>query len=117
MKLEKRLAIFIIVVGNLQFIEKTSRCKILYLRSNGFFVSLGHFINANLPQELGKYPIEDAFESFRKGVNPFGPFHDHVLEYWKESLKRPEKILILELRKNQKLGSEQRWCRPSHAAR
>ncbi|KAJ4707236.1 Sulfotransferase [Melia azedarach] len=29
------------------------------------------------------------------GVVPFGPFHDHVLGYWKESLKRPEKILFL----------------------
>ncbi|KAK8508346.1 hypothetical protein V6N13_055794 [Hibiscus sabdariffa] len=26
------------------------------------------------------------------GIHAFGPFHDHVLGYWKESRKRPEKI-------------------------
>ncbi|KAL3526632.1 hypothetical protein ACH5RR_011288 [Cinchona calisaya] len=37
---------------------------------------------------------KDVFVSLW-GVNNFGPFHDHVLGYWKESLERPEKILFL----------------------
>ncbi|KAK6255870.1 hypothetical protein SCA6_017175 [Theobroma cacao] len=39
--------------------------------------------------------INEAFESFCRGVHAFGPFHDHVLYYWMESLKNPVKILFL----------------------
>ncbi|MED6120207.1 hypothetical protein PIB30_018798 [Stylosanthes scabra] len=30
-----------------------------------------------------------------KGRNSHGPFWDHVLEYWKESLEKPEKVMFL----------------------
>lgn len=39
--------------------------------------------------------MEDVFDSFCKGVQPFGPFHHHALGYWKESLARPDTILFL----------------------
>jgi hypothetical protein len=39
--------------------------------------------------------LEEAFDSFCNGVVGFGPFFDHVLGYWKESLERPEKVLFL----------------------
>ncbi|KAA3467769.1 cytosolic sulfotransferase 5-like [Gossypium australe] len=47
--------------------------------------------------KIGKdpWPMNEAFESFCRGVHAFGPFHDHVLSYWKESIKRPEKIFFL----------------------
>jgi hypothetical protein len=28
-------------------------------------------------------------------VNPYGPYWDHVLGYWKESLENPQKVLFL----------------------
>ncbi|GAA0161223.1 hypothetical protein LIER_39191 [Lithospermum erythrorhizon] len=31
---------------------------------------------------------------FCKGVNPCGPFWDHVLNYWKSSLENPEKVFF-----------------------
>ncbi|MCL7025473.1 hypothetical protein MKW94_013054 [Papaver nudicaule] len=39
--------------------------------------------------------IDEAFEFFCKGVSQFGPFWDHVLGYWKESLENPHKVLFL----------------------
>ncbi|KAJ4707235.1 Sulfotransferase [Melia azedarach] len=76
---------------------KTSGCKIVYITRNpkDTFVSLWHFSNAARTPEKGPSPLNKAFESFCKGVHPFGPFHDHVLEYWKESVKKSEKILFL----------------------
>ncbi|KAK8577139.1 hypothetical protein V6N13_122132 [Hibiscus sabdariffa] len=41
---------------------------------------------------IDPWPMDEAFESFCRGIYASGPFHDHVLGYWKESRKRPEKI-------------------------
>nr|DAD31535.1 TPA_asm: hypothetical protein HUJ06_010386 [Nelumbo nucifera] len=63
---------------------KNSQCKIAYITRNPkdtLIVSLWHFKN----------------KSFFNGVHAFGPFFDHVLEYWKESMERPYKILFLKL--------------------
>uniref|UniRef100_A0A0A9E404 Sulfotransferase n=1 Tax=Arundo donax TaxID=35708 RepID=A0A0A9E404_ARUDO len=30
-----------------------------------------------------------------EGCSPFGPFWDHYLQYWKESLTRPQEVLFL----------------------
>ncbi|XVF78939.1 hypothetical protein PTKIN_Ptkin14bG0178800 [Pterospermum kingtungense] len=77
---------------------KNSDCKIVYITRDpkDTFVSLCHFIDSWVTS-MGKPPcrMNEAFESFCRGVHPFGPFHDHVLCYWKESLKRSEKILFL----------------------
>ena len=60
------------------------------------FVSLWHFINSHITtMGKGPWPMNEDFESFYRGVHAFGSFHDHVLSYWKESLKSPEKILFL----------------------
>ncbi|KAH0753538.1 hypothetical protein KY290_023808 [Solanum tuberosum] len=40
-------------------------------------------------------PLEEVVENFCKGVHPYGPFFEHVLEYWEESKKMPQKILFL----------------------
>lgn len=77
---------------------KKSACRVVYMSRNpkDTFVSLWHFLNtARRSDEEGPFPIERAFESFSNGVHASGPFFDHVLEYWKESLERPEKILFL----------------------
>ncbi|XAR50983.1 hypothetical protein NMG60_11005464 [Bertholletia excelsa] len=77
---------------------KTSACKIVYVTRNpkDVVVSLWHFVNENEKAlDLPLTPLEEIFESFCRGMHPYGPFHDHVLRYWKESAKRPEKILFL----------------------
>ncbi|XP_071904070.1 cytosolic sulfotransferase 12-like isoform X2 [Coffea arabica] len=76
---------------------KNSGCKIVYITRDpkDVLVSLWHFLNAAKKPEVPPYSMEDAFDSFRKGVHASGPFHDHVLGYWKESLARPDKILFL----------------------
>ncbi|XAR51617.1 hypothetical protein NMG60_11006294 [Bertholletia excelsa] len=77
---------------------KTSGCKIVYVTRNpkDVVVSLWHFMNErNKALDLPLTPLEEIFENFCRGVHLFGPFHDHVLRYWKESVKRPEKILFL----------------------
>ncbi|KAL3534109.1 hypothetical protein ACH5RR_002570 [Cinchona calisaya] len=81
---------------------KKSGCKIVYITRDpkDVFVSLWYFMNSATRRPDGEsetepYPVEKGFDSFCRGVHIFGPFHDHVLEYWKESLARPEKILFL----------------------
>ncbi|RZC53086.1 hypothetical protein C5167_011937 [Papaver somniferum] len=39
--------------------------------------------------------IEEALEFFCSGVSIFGPFWDHILGYWKESLENPHRGLFL----------------------
>ncbi|XP_058777786.1 cytosolic sulfotransferase 5-like [Vicia villosa] len=77
---------------------KESRCKIVYLcrdpKDN--FVSFWHFINNLRPQSMEKLALDELFESFCRGVSPFGPFWEHILGYWKESLmERSNKVMFL----------------------
>lgn len=39
--------------------------------------------------------IEEYFGKFCEGKFPFGPFEDHVIGYWKESLERAEKVFFV----------------------
>jgi hypothetical protein len=41
------------------------------------------------------FSLEDASDMFCRGVNPFGPYWDHALGYWKESIEKPENVLFL----------------------
>jgi len=70
-------------------------CRIVYLcrEPKDAFVSRWHFENkivkgSNI--ELGK-----ALDMFCEGFSPSGPFWDHCLEYWKESLARQDEVLFL----------------------
>ncbi|KAL5713765.1 hydroxyjasmonate sulfotransferase [Ranunculus cassubicifolius] len=76
---------------------KKSDCKIVYIARNpkDTLVSLWHFMNSVRNPKEGPFPIDVLFEGFCNGVHTFGPFFDHVLEYWKESVKNPEKILFI----------------------
>ncbi|KAF5959287.1 hypothetical protein HYC85_000496 [Camellia sinensis] len=76
---------------------KNSECKIVYITRNpkDTMVSMWHFFNSVRTPEQGPYPFDKAFESFCDGLYPFGPFFDHVLEYWEVSLKKSDKILFL----------------------
>lgn len=78
-------------------IKSPGNSKIVYITRNpkDTFVSIWHFFNSIRTVEQGPLPLIQMFDKFCNGVHAFGPFHDHVLEYWKESVKRPEKILFL----------------------
>ncbi|KAG4213372.1 hypothetical protein ERO13_A01G052700v2 [Gossypium hirsutum] len=67
---------------------KNSACKIVYITRDpkDMFVSLWHCLNSLVTtQGNDPWPMDEAFDSFCRGVHVFGPFHDH----------RPEKILFL----------------------
>ncbi|KAJ0447491.1 putative Sulfotransferase domain, P-loop containing nucleoside triphosphate hydrolase [Helianthus annuus] len=74
-----------------------SKCKLVYLCRNpkDTLTSLWSFTNKLRLQEMGTNSLEEAFERFCGGVSMYGPFWDHVLGYWEESLKNPEKVLFL----------------------
>ncbi|KAF5184419.1 Cytosolic sulfotransferase [Thalictrum thalictroides] len=76
---------------------KNSKCKIVYLCRNprDTLISLWHFTNKLRPKTIGNISLEEAFEKFCKGVSLCGPFWDHVLEYWKQSLEMPERVLFV----------------------
>ncbi|XP_059446834.1 cytosolic sulfotransferase 5-like [Corylus avellana] len=77
---------------------KNSTCKLIVSLSRNpkdTFVSLWHFANRLRPTSSGTLSLEDAFDMFCRGVSPFGPYWDHVLEYWKESLENPQKVLLI----------------------
>ncbi|EXB62670.1 Flavonol sulfotransferase-like protein [Morus notabilis] len=62
---------------------KSSNWRIVYICRNPFdaFVSTWHFMGSLFPLSL-----EEAFEMFCQGLIGYGPFWDHMLGYWKESL-------------------------------
>lgn len=73
-----------------------SGCRVVYLcrEPKDVFVSLWHFVNG---MRGGRSPVEmdAALGMFCEGVSPFGPVWEHYLEYWKESLVRPEQVLFM----------------------
>lgn len=78
-------------------INGTSNCKIVYICRNPFdtFVSIWHFINKIRNKNLGPFSLEEAFDMYCKGQVGYGPYWDHMLEYWEESLRTPQKVMFL----------------------
>ncbi|KAK7314119.1 hypothetical protein VNO77_39329 [Canavalia gladiata] len=76
---------------------KETNCKIIYICRNLFdtFISTWTFVNEIMPQFLPTLPLEEAFERYCKGIIGFGPSWNHILDYWKESINRPDKVLFL----------------------
>ncbi|XP_051149200.1 cytosolic sulfotransferase 12-like [Andrographis paniculata] len=74
-----------------------NRCKIVYLCRNpkDTFVSLWHFTNKLRLQEMGANSMSQVFDLFCNGVSLYGPFWDHILEYWQGSKENPESLLFL----------------------
>ncbi|KAL6850283.1 hypothetical protein ACP4OV_020910 [Aristida adscensionis] len=68
-------------------------CRIVYICRNpkDTFISWWHFQN----KLLGPTDLDLAFSMFCEGFSPAGPFWDHCLEYWKQSIVRPDKVLFL----------------------
>jgi estrone sulfotransferase len=69
-------------------------CRIVYICRDpkDAFVSLWHFW-----KELdgGNTNIHVAFNMFCEGLCDYGPFWDHCLEYWKESIVNPNRVLFV----------------------
>ncbi|XP_073131606.1 cytosolic sulfotransferase 12-like [Henckelia pumila] len=78
-------------------VRDSHACKIVYLCRNpkDVFVSLWHFTNRLRLKEMGTNSLADAFDQFCNGVSLFGPFWDHVLQYWNQSKENPDKIFFL----------------------
>ncbi|KAM0923445.1 hypothetical protein ACQ4PT_005515 [Festuca glaucescens] len=76
-----------------------SGCRIVYLCRDpkDALVSFWHYIHKAAPPSstAGSPPFPEAFELFCDGVSPFGPVWDHMAEYWKESVARPEEVMFL----------------------
>lgn len=74
----------------------TAGCRVVYLcrQPKDVFVSLWHFVR---DMRGGRSPVDmdAALSAFCEGVSPFGPVWEHYLEYWKESLARPEQVLFM----------------------
>ncbi|KAG5599649.1 hypothetical protein H5410_031019 [Solanum commersonii] len=51
-----------------------------------------HFFNYNGKRLENFSPLEEVVESFCSGVHLYGPFFEHVLEYWEENLKIDPKM-------------------------
>ncbi|KAG8391084.1 hypothetical protein BUALT_Bualt01G0151000 [Buddleja alternifolia] len=74
-----------------------SSSKLVYLARNPFdtFVSIYHFLCKIRPKSLGPFLLEEAFDMYCRGVMGFGPYWEHMLGYWYESLRSPHKVLFL----------------------
>ncbi|KAH7548445.1 hypothetical protein JRO89_XS14G0131000 [Xanthoceras sorbifolium] len=73
-------------------IKKSENVKIVYLCRNPFDTSISswHFIKKLRPESLPQFSLEEAFKMYCNGIVGFGPFWEHMLGYWNESLKRPD---------------------------
>ncbi|EOY09657.1 Sulfotransferase 17 [Theobroma cacao] len=69
-------------------------CKIVYICRDAF-VSLFHYAAKRRPTENEPISLEVAFHLFCEGKSFFGPCWDHILEYWKASQERPDKVMFL----------------------
>ncbi|CAN1185305.1 Cytosolic sulfotransferase 5 [Linum perenne] len=71
-------------------------CKLVYITRDpkDTLVSLWPFFNKVLGNS-NPLPLELAADNFCSGVIPFGPFHEHVLEYWEASKRLPEKVMFI----------------------
>ncbi|KAF8646823.1 hypothetical protein HU200_065622 [Digitaria exilis] len=56
----------------------TSGCRVVYMCRE----PKDAFVSRNID-------LESAFSMFSQGFSPYGPFWDHCLEYWKESIASP----------------------------
>ncbi|XP_059642470.1 flavonol sulfotransferase-like [Cornus florida] len=80
-----------------QSVTTSSSCKIVYIWRDpkDVFISLWHFMERIKQKGVPPLPLKEAFDMFCEGVSHYGPFWDHVLEYWKASLESPEKFMFL----------------------
>ncbi|CAN4078879.1 unnamed protein product [Withania somnifera] len=92
---------FIALPKSVQSLQGT---KMIYLcrEPKDTFISLWHFMHrfkwlqqGESNETIGVLSFEKEFELFCEGKTIWGPYWDHVLGYWKESLDKPESLLFL----------------------
>ncbi|KAK3407672.1 hypothetical protein EUGRSUZ_J00073 [Eucalyptus grandis] len=77
---------------------KRSGCRIIYICRNPLdtVVSAWHFfLELARSEDHPAWSLEEHFEAYCKGEMPFGPFWEHMVGFWKESLERPHNVLFL----------------------
>ncbi|XP_010939140.1 flavonol 3-sulfotransferase-like [Elaeis guineensis] len=77
---------------------KGSDCRIIYVCRDAKDVMVSDWFFTNRlrrSNEVELVQFGKAFELFCEGICYYGPIWDHVLEYWEESLRRPERVLFL----------------------
>ncbi|CAA2973578.1 cytosolic sulfotransferase 15-like [Olea europaea var. sylvestris] len=84
-------------LGALPESVRESDSKVVYLCRNPFdtFVSIWHYLCKIRPESLGPLSLEEAFDMYCRGVIGYGPYWDHMLGYWRESIEKPHKVLFL----------------------
>ncbi|KAK3228782.1 hypothetical protein Dsin_000663 [Dipteronia sinensis] len=77
--------------------KKSDTTKIVYLCRNPFdtFISSWLFLKKLRPESLPQFSFEEAFKMYCDGFIGCGPFWEHMLGYYNESLKRPQHVLFL----------------------
>ncbi|KAM7516673.1 hypothetical protein LguiA_006256 [Lonicera macranthoides] len=78
-------------------ILNSSECKVVYVTRNpkDALVSLWHFVKSSKTFEKDPWQIGVAVDKFCAGVVPYGPFHEHVLGYKRQSDERPKKVFFV----------------------
>lgn len=78
---------------------RDSPCRIIYLcrEPKDTLVSTCHFLRELRPEasQQRAMPFEEAVDAFCEGLSFYGPVWEHQLEYWRESQRRPGKVLFL----------------------
>ncbi|XP_010936423.1 flavonol sulfotransferase-like [Elaeis guineensis] len=76
---------------------KSLDCQLIYVCRDpkDVLVSRWFFNNRMRSEGMKPIPFTKAFEMFCEGNSPYGPLWEHVLEYWEESQRRPDKVLFL----------------------
>ncbi|XP_057802874.1 cytosolic sulfotransferase 5-like [Salvia miltiorrhiza] len=71
-----------------------TKCKILYVARNpkDTLVSMRHFYTRVRMLDL---MWAESFKLLCEGLSGYGPFWDHILGYWKQSLENPDRVLFL----------------------
>jgi hypothetical protein len=77
-----------------------SGCRIVYIcrEPKDALVSYWLFTRKTAPTwgvDAQSFTIQEALELFCEGRCPDGPLWQHVLQYWEESVRRPDKVLFL----------------------
>ncbi|XP_017696015.1 cytosolic sulfotransferase 13-like [Phoenix dactylifera] len=75
-----------------------SECQIIYVCREAKDVAIsGWHFGQNIPwlHVEEQHLLAENLKLFCQGLGPFGPIWDHILEYWRESQRRPNKVLFL----------------------
>ncbi|KAH0669475.1 hypothetical protein KY285_023641 [Solanum tuberosum] len=74
-----------------------SRTKLIYLCRNpkDTFISMWHFANNLRLHHKETSSIHEMFDPFCDGLSRYGPFWNHELDYWKQSIENPNKVFFL----------------------